>query len=201
MLDRKFLFFVVGATNVGKSTFLKSVAEAHPHGVHLVEVGKWMRAKYPPEHFQGQGAPAHTQAEALNMLFASVLEGDRKGARFILVDGQPRNPEQARAIMNWKELWGRERAVIELVCPRKERERRLWERFDQMDPAYALGEARLDRDVLDIHEVLLEFTRYDIHRFNTARSSYTPLAAFQSVLRSYRQAVDLRGGTDAENPL
>jgi adenylate kinase family enzyme len=202
---KTFLFFVMGATNVGKSTFLQSVKDAWPNDVHLVEVGKALRAKYPPEYFQGQGNPAHTQQEAIDLCFAGILDGEFLGRRYILVDGQPRDVGQAESIMKFDGCSSlRERAVIELVCPREERRRRAMNRDRSDGSSLALALERLDRDVLQLHEVLLAFTKYQIHRFNTGKETYEPLSAFQHVLHQYGalfnspQSVTF---SDAENPL
>jgi len=186
-MEKSFLLFVLGATNVGKSTFLEKVKQAYSTDVHLIEVGKMLRAKYPPGHFQGQGAPAHTQNEAIDLLCHGINMGEQLGSKYIIVDGQPRNVGQAESIMGWAP-WPRSphriRAVVELVCPRAERERRALAR--DVDPdRKKLALDRLDRDVLDLHEVLISFTRYEIHRFNTGRETYSPVGAFQRVLREY----------------
>jgi len=185
---KSFLFFVMGGTNVGKSTFLETVKKHYPSETHLVEVGKILRAKYPPSHFQGQGNPAHTQNEAIELCFSGIRDGEAKGARFIFVDGQPRDAGQAKEIMAFSDCSiSRERAVIELVCPRKIREARATARDVDCPEKLRLALDRLDRDILAIHEVLLVFTRYPIHRFNTGSDSYGPLGAFQRVLREYGQ--------------
>lgn len=202
MKQRKsFLFFTMGGTNVGKTTFLETVKKAYPEEVHLVEVGKILRAKYPPGYFQGQGNPAHTQKEAIELCFSGIREGEEKDARFIFVDGQPRDAGQAMEIMRFSDCnVFRERATIELVCPRKERAERAALR-DAHDPdKLRLAMDRLDRDILHIHEVLLVFTRYPIHRFNTAAAAYSPLGAFQTILREYKQ-LDLYQDRDGASPL
>lgn len=87
--------FVVGPTCAGKSTFLGLAKEALGDRAHLIEIGKAMRAKYPPQHFQGDGAPAHTQAEAMQMLQDGLAVGlaDEK-VGIVFVDGQPRCADQ-----------------------------------------------------------------------------------------------------------
>lgn len=185
-MPNKYLFFVVGATNVGKSTFLNAIKLALGKQVHLVEVGKWMRAKYPPEHFQGQAAPAHTQEEALHMLFGGIREGEANGSTIILVDGQPRDIEQAREIMAWSEKdWTWTKATIHLVCPREERERRARLREPGNAAALQLSLDRLDRDVLSLHEVLIRFNWWKVHMLNTADNFYRPFEAFVQLLSDY----------------
>jgi hypothetical protein len=91
------LIFVIGATNAGKSTLLDSV-RSYP-GIGLVEVGKMMRAKYPPEHFAGQASPTHTAAEAWMMFGSRVIECAADGCRVAFVDGQPRDMTQCESIL------------------------------------------------------------------------------------------------------
>jgi hypothetical protein len=185
-MKAQFLFFVVGATSVGKSTFLQTIKDVGGLQVHLVEVGKQMRAKYPPEHFKGQCNPAHTAAEALQMCLEGIEEaGEKAGAKIILVDGQPRDVGQAEEILGWRFQDHRTKAVIHLMCHRDERERRARVREKNNPGALQLALDRLDRDVLQLHEVLITFDRYDRYNFNTGHPNYTPLAAFQEVLRKY----------------
>lgn len=181
----QFLFFVVGATNVGKSSFLTAIRDVGGNQVHLVEVGKQLRAKYPPEHFQGQCNPAHTADEALQMCLDGIEAGEKAGAKIILVDGQPRDVKQAQDILAWRGAGNRTKAVIHLMCPREERERRARVREAEHPSALELALARLDRDVLQLHEVMIAFDRFDRYNFNTGHPSYTPLAAFQQVLAKY----------------
>ena len=131
------LIFVMGATNVGKSTIMDTVRSYPTLGT--IEVGKLMRAKYPPEHFQGQGAPAHTQVEAWKMLTDGIA--DHAGARIIIdrdevrrevifVDGQPRNQEQTK----WALALPNPKLFLHLWAPPEVREARARNR-DKDDPA------------------------------------------------------------------
>jgi adenylate kinase family enzyme len=96
------LIFVMGPTNVGKGTLLAAASKI-PH-VGLVEVGKMMRAKYldpkspfyDPDHFKGQAAPKHTQAEAWQMMLDGIEAAKAAKKLVIFIDGQPRDVEQAQ---------------------------------------------------------------------------------------------------------
>lgn len=170
---------------MGKSTFLKDIKDLAPGQVHLVEVGKQMRAKYPPEHFKGQANPEHTKMEAFEMFCEGVEAGERAGAKYILVDGQPRDVGQAEQILAWRGAGNRTKAVIQLMCHRTERERRAQVREKDHPGALKLALDRLDRDVLQLHEVLITFDRYDRYNFNTGDPNYSPLLSFQGVLKKY----------------
>lgn len=184
-MAKKYLFFVVGATNVGKSTFLSAIRSALGKQVHLVEVGKWMRAKYPPEHFKGQAAPAHTQKEALEMLFGGIEKGREDGATIILVDGQPRDVEQSQTIKaKFRDEMELNLGVLHLVCPREERERRARAR-DLSPEAIQLSLDRMDRDILQLHEVLIDFDWWEKHQINTHAKGYSPYTSFERIIQYY----------------
>jgi adenylate kinase family enzyme len=183
--NKKFLFFVLGATCVGKTTFLQAMKEHY--NAHLVEVGKILRAKYSPEHFQGQGNPAHTKQEAMQLCISGIMDGMDAQAQYIFVDGQPRDSEQAKMLLAWREEPMRERVTIELVCPKDRRKARMVQRDFQNPQALQLSLDRIDRDVIDIHETLMVFNQYTVQRFNTGVDGYSPLGAFQRVLREYGQ--------------
>lgn len=86
------LVFVTGPTNAGKTTLLE---EADKHSqTHAVEVGKYMRAKYPPSYFAGQCNPKHTAVEAWQAML-DMIEQAPEEAVCILIDGQPRDLPQA----------------------------------------------------------------------------------------------------------
>lgn len=89
--------YVVGPTNAGKTTFLNFVSKRA--GVGLVEIGKMMRAKYPPEHFAGQAAPAHTATEAWQMFLDKIDEHEAAGKVIAFADGQPRDTTQTLAVL------------------------------------------------------------------------------------------------------
>jgi len=90
----KTIAFIMGCTCVGKSSFLEYCQSHYPNKVGLVEVGKTLRAKYPPEHFKGQAAPEHTKQEAWQICESTVKKHASEGKQLILVDGQPRSTHQ-----------------------------------------------------------------------------------------------------------
>lgn len=187
-----FLFFVVGPTNAGKTTFLETVHRDYPGGVHLVQVGKIMRAKYPPEHFKGGCNPAHTAKEALELCKEGILEGLKNNERVILVDGQPRDPEQAKALRDWKASPDLQLllathyhiGVIELICPREERMLRAQKRDGDDPEKLKLSLVRMNGDVLALYETLIHFTPFPVYRFNTNDPDYDPFYVFHNLTHS-----------------
>lgn len=93
------IFAIMGCSCSGKSTFIEEVknvinSSSPAFKMGTVEVGKMLRAKYPPSHFQGQAAPAHTQEEAWALCLESIKELLEKNVKVIFVDGQPRSIDQ-----------------------------------------------------------------------------------------------------------
>lgn len=97
------ILHLMGPTCAGKSTLIQRLLAVDPKNVGAVEVGKMLRAKYGEGYFKGQAAPTHTQAEAWKMYVEGAKDQAAKGKRLILVDGQPRDIQQARDIDGlWK---------------------------------------------------------------------------------------------------
>lgn len=93
----KTVVFLIGPTCCGKTTLIDESVKRYP-GTAGIKVGKLLRAKYGEAYFRGQGAPAHTQAEAQSMMEEELrrllVDND-----FILVDGQPRTPDHVPVII------------------------------------------------------------------------------------------------------
>ncbi len=104
-LDR-IAIFLMGISCSGKSTLLQAAQteddlrriEGLDPVFGVIEVGKTLRERYPPEHFKGEGAPAHTQEEALD-IFRTRMDAFTH-LPIVLVDGQPRNTDQIEAVVN-----------------------------------------------------------------------------------------------------
>lgn len=90
---------VMGPTCVGKSTLFKHIGEKHNDVSGLVEVGKQMRAKYPPDYFKGLNNPKHTAAEAWQMCEIGVNQHLAAGKDYVFVDGQPRDVDQVHLML------------------------------------------------------------------------------------------------------
>jgi hypothetical protein len=149
MTTPAFLIHVIGCTNAGKSTLLA----AAPQDWGRVEVGKTLRAKYPPSHFAGQCNPKHTAVEAWQIYLDGVAAAEAEGRRIILIDGQPRDVDQCAAALSDRHHIGL-RMFLHLWAPPETRAARAHAR-DGADPArMALTTARLINDVPANYEVL-----------------------------------------------
>jgi ATPase subunit of ABC transporter with duplicated ATPase domains len=98
-MSKQTVVAIMGPTCAGKSTFLNYAVEKDPGHVGLVEVGKMLRAKYPPSYFEGQAAPAKTQKEAWDMCEGRIRDHLAEGKTIVLVDGQPRSHDQVIRFM------------------------------------------------------------------------------------------------------
>ncbi len=145
------MVYVIGPTNAGKTT-LMNMCVLDPR-ITTIEVGKMMRAKYPPEHFQGQNNPAHTAVEAWQMYLDGVQEGhNNPQCRMIVCDGQPRDSKQTEAVLADKAHF---KLFLHLWAPDNVRAERA-EKRDFGSPALLeLSRARLVNDIPANYNVLV----------------------------------------------
>lgn len=191
------LIFVMGATNVGKSTLMNAASlcgtgEIRPNfqtdtgelidqGIlGTVEVGKMMRAKYPPAYFKGQGAPAHTQKEAWGMMMSGIQEAVAAGKRAVVIDGQPRNPEQT----DWAIGMPNPKLFLHLWCDPAERERRARLRDAEFPDKLELSLKRLVDDPRTLFDCFahLALTRQHVITIRTTDVTYQPASLLQGLL-------------------
>lgn len=90
--NKPLLFSIFGITNVGKSTLIDRCRDIPDLGV--IEVGKEMRRRHPPEYFKGLAALPETETEVWQICEEQYAAAANAGKRAILVDGQPRMPSQ-----------------------------------------------------------------------------------------------------------
>ena len=156
----KMIFAILGPTCAGKTTFLEYAKQEKGDKVHLVEVGKEMRERYPADYFQGQDAPQHTQAEAWELCIDGINKGlEDPNVQIILVDGQPRSLDQVDKMIEISK--GRIPCVyFAFTADREERERRIGVRFDPNNPEHTksieLAKARIVNDMITGYEMLVE---------------------------------------------
>jgi len=144
------LLHLLGCTGAGKTTILDALGTETAVGT--VAVGRMFRAKYPPEYFQGQAAPKHTQDEALQMYQEGVQAEIAAGKSLVLIDGQPRDFSQVAAITS---MWPTHAVRYLLVHATQEvREARLRESRSGSNLELALN--RLEGDYKGLHEVTTE---------------------------------------------
>ena len=186
---------VLGATNAGKTTFLDQMSDLYPRGVRKVEIGKRLRLKYldpgsphfDPDKFKGQSNPKETAEEAWKLYLELTHEAvTEPGVEIVLVDGQPRDVEQARKVI---ELTGpgRRNEFALVHADHSVRLERLAIRFGvEWDPAFeematndiiddvsptigagkasefALGVRRMSSDYRGLYDVLAELAQVGI---------------------------------------
>jgi hypothetical protein len=148
---------VIGPTCAGKSSLLEA-ARKYNDGCHapvfgLVEVGKALRAKHPPEFFRGQAAPKHTREEAWTLCDDRVREHIQNKIPIILIDGQPRDVDQLQRMID--EPWpGHPLYYIHLYASRYTRRARAWKaRTDSLENL-ELALARIDGDAALYYDLL-----------------------------------------------
>ncbi len=120
-------------------------------GYGTVEVGKMMRAKYPPSHFRGESNPAHVQVEAWRMMVDGLDKNEKNGNHVSFVDGQPRTVSQAKECIR---LFP-DAVYLHLFSDDESRKLRLFAR-DGSDPEkMALSNARFETDSVNNYKVWL----------------------------------------------
>ena len=185
------LAFVIGPTNVGKSTFLSTVAKTYGNRAGLIEVGKILRAKYPPGYFNGQAAPKHTAGEAWQLMVDGVDKALKEGKEVILVDGQPRDVKQCQDILdNYILAAGLpfQAGFIHLFASTESRKTRAEKRDGQDPEKLKLSLARMEGDLPSLYVIMsmiLSTAPYRFSTFDTDRHSY--ITIFEKAERQIRE--------------
>ena len=172
------ILHLMGPTCAGKSTLISRMLVIAPELVGAVEVGKMMRAKYldpksphyQPDFFKGQAAPTHTQAEAWQMYVDGVKAQIAAKKRIILVDGQPRDIQQARDVVG---LWKSPHRASYLMIHADQEIRHERAAATRKDDALALALQRMEGDYKNCYVVLAELGLRDevVRWFNTSQDS------------------------------
>lgn len=155
---------LLGPTCAGKSTLINRLLAIAPDVVGAVEVGKMLRAKYldpnsphyQPDYFKGQAAPTHTQAEAWSMYQEGVRRCADEGKKIILVDGQPRDTQQARDIIP---LWHAPHRSVYLLIHAAEDVRAERAVRTRSGDSLELAKKRLKNDYENCYNVMVELAR------------------------------------------
>jgi predicted GTPase len=148
----------MGPTCAGKSTLINRLLSLTPK-VGAVQIGKLMRAKYGEAHFQGQAAPAHTQTEALQMYFDETNRLVSEGKELILIDGQPRDVEQARTMAN---AWPQHNVQYLLITADHDVREERAKKDREPGPNLDLAIARLINDYKSNYLVMCELIKQNI---------------------------------------
>jgi adenylate kinase family enzyme len=180
------LISILGPTCAGKSTLINTLRTLDsgkgPRRIGFIEVGKILRAKYSPEHFQGQAAPQHTQLEAWTLFLDSLVQYTLEGYDAVVVDGQPRSVDQAHMILNIAFNGNVNYHAIYLTAPLDVRQARCAAR-DISPEAKKLTEERLVGDCIPLCDVLavLGAGGASITLHNTHHQAYTPERAAEEL--------------------
>lgn len=178
--DLPLMVYVIGPTNAGKTTLLNlCVLDTR---ITTVEVGKMMRAKYPPSHFQGQSNPKHTADEAWQMYLDGVQRGiDNSECRLIICDGQPRDVKQTEDIVADTRF---HKLFVHLWAPDHVREARAEARDFDSPEALALSKARLVNDIPSNYGVIVRLLNAQeaVWSFDTSSPKYSTLTLFDELM-------------------
>ena len=152
------ILHLMGPTCAGKSTIIDTLLSLS-NKVGAVQIGKLMRAKYGEAHFKGQAAPAHTKDEALSLYFSEVKRLVAEGKELILIDGQPRDAEQAQVMTSAWPQYNRQYFLI--TAEHEVREARA-RKDREPGPNLDLAIARLTNDYKSNYVVMVELLARNI---------------------------------------
>jgi len=152
--------FIMGPTCSGKSTLLKFAEAYEPKLIGLVEVGKILRAKYPPDYFKGQDAPKHTQEEAWELCEKTVFEHLNANKKLVLVDGQPRCLDQVHKCVT--RFAGLPCSYILLTADLEVRRERAKIKYRDDPGSLDLAMQRATNDMLSNYTVIAELLRLGV---------------------------------------
>src|SRR5690606_10206962 len=90
----KYFIAVIGATASGKSTFIDFAKKQYPDYFTSINIGQILRAKYPPEYFEGQGTLDKTEDEVRKLVEDAVTELVSRDKQVLLIDGHLKYQDQ-----------------------------------------------------------------------------------------------------------
>lgn len=174
------MVYVIGPTNAGKTTLMDLCAP--DERIVTVEVGKWLRAKYPPSHFQGQSNPRHTAVEAWSLYLDGLQRGiDDPKCKMIVCDGQPRDIKQTEDVIAEGRFY---KVFVHLWAPDDVREKRAEARDFDSPEALALSRARLVNDIPSNYAVLIRLlnAKEKVWTYDTSHPDYSPRKLLDTLL-------------------
>lgn len=127
----------------------------------LVEVGKILRAKYPPGHFDGQANPKKTQSEAWQLCEQGVQQCVDEGKQVILIDGQPRDVSQVGLCVysfpssEYELIY----LLVDAALDERDRRARLSRSGEDLE---TLAIPRLTNDMISYYPVLVELIKMNL---------------------------------------
>ena len=147
--------FVIGVTCSGKTTLMNVASQTSSNFANnfgQIRIGEVLRAKHPPEYFKGQGAPEHSEEEALQI----YSNGLQRTTLFpiVLVDGQPRKLSQVDTIVQGALNANRRPMALVLCTPEKEIRRRASARSGNDPKELLLALNRIEHDAYSLYNVL-----------------------------------------------
>lgn len=169
------VFSIGGATCAGKGTFLDYAQAQLGNRVYLVQIGKIMRTRHPPEFFDGKGAMQSTEAEVWEIFAEELTKGlADPNVRLILLDGLPRMGGQIPKLLSYFNSFVQYGFVF-LHASQETRKKRVISRFpypgeenpprppmpgetDKVKNNRDLSDRRVTNDLIQIHDVLAEVT-------------------------------------------
>lgn len=158
------LYYLIGTTCSGKDYLAEAAEKDYPKTFGVVQVGKEMRRRHPPEYFRGLGAMPHTEDEAQNIYKEQLNSAKAAGKSKIIIVGQPRMKSQVNKV-----FLPNPGKVIWLNAADNVIKARIKERFVNDHAALDLANARVTNDKLQLFEVLFELLHLGtkIQCFNT----------------------------------
>lgn len=147
---RNLLFSLFGQTNTGKSHLCDFLRKREHIG--LIEIGREMRRRHPPEYFEGKGAMDKTEAEVWRIVDEARVRN--AGKQVIVIDGQPRLKRQVDEL---RDRFG-PFAMIWLHAPDSVLRDRAIKRAAGDRAQLKLSLDRMVNDRVQLFEVLHEYT-------------------------------------------
>ncbi len=152
----KLVVFVMGITCSGKTSLMDAAGEFDYHDETFffgqIRIGEELRKRYPSAHFAGQGAPEHTEKEALT-IYRDGLERSQL-APITLVDGQPRKVSHVVLVVGHALKLGYACHALVLHASEKEIRRRAAAREGNDPAGLKLALDRIEHDSYMLYQVL-----------------------------------------------